>query len=249
MPPSELYLVGTVHNDLRGPRRLITILDHLCPDVVSVESTEKDAVNARARIDDIYAQVGASGLAWVVTKIMFTDRMSYDVKGINGYRFERECAYAWSLLNAKTCVAVEREWTPALRATIVADVKRCAGNLSREYADSPAPANDYQKSVDDHYRRAVVHGLPVNDADRAVLADRDPAMAQRLRALEKRVVHISGVMHISGRYKNLAHHCEDLEPTLMTLYDAESIIDEKCRKFCEAIGLPTERLSAASPSR
>jgi len=249
MPPSELYLVGTVHNDLRGPRRLIDILDHLNPDIVSVESTEQDAARARARIDDAYARVGETGVEWLLSKILFKNRLSYGMPEINRFRFERECAYAWSVLKGKRCVPVEREWAPALRAIIVADVERRAGNLSREYAGSPAPAEEYQQSVDGHYCRAVRHGLPVNDADLAVLADRDPAMAERLHALDGRVVHISGVLHIAGRYANLAEHCADIDPTLMTLYDAEFILESRGRKACEASGLPAERLSAADPSR
>jgi hypothetical protein len=247
MPPSELFFVGTVHNDLKGPLRLLHILDHLNPDVVSIESTESARTPSR-RKDDV-VRVDELRLADELAECMYADRMSYCIQDILNFAFERECAYSWAVLNNKRYVAVEEEHSPELKKELSAGYQRIAENHRKEYAGVVRPAPAFQSSVDMLYSLANMRGLPVTARDRAVLADRDEVMARRLHGLDGKVVHISGVMHICGHYLNLAERCNVLEPTLMTLYDAEIMLDHEGRRKCEQWGLPAERLSAYAPSR
>lgn len=43
MTPPNLYIVGTIHNDFKGPQRLESLLQRLKPEIVAVESSKKMA--------------------------------------------------------------------------------------------------------------------------------------------------------------------------------------------------------------
>jgi hypothetical protein len=239
--PSPLYLVGTVHNDLKGPQRMLSILYHFMPDVVSVENTHEGVKDFCAAMDVLVSEKGLEALAEVTMHMVYGnyhERLSWPIKAIARYSFETPCAYAWALLNNRAFHYAEKPRSQALNAAIAEHNRRICASIINDYAGVEEPGRAFKASTDEYYGQAKHHGVLPTQEDAEVIADRDQGMAESLRTLEGRVVHFSGLMHVFGYYRNLTKTVADLKPIPLTLLDGENLLSQESIQCLRALRIP-----------
>ncbi len=216
--PSQLYLIGTVHNDFDGPRRLEKILEVLQPDQVTVEYDQNRAIN--------YHQLQV----WLKTGIVTEEKLARV--------FLREFSGTYLETSRRVVRVADYEYGVSLEYC-----QRRGINLhfSEELASAETeivlkdsqiwqylnsflnlPPEEAINHISQLYQKIDEEEIASSELERFALESRDKSTEKVIRALDRRVVQVSGATHVFGAYDNLYQRLQDLNPTRIKLCDADN---------------------------
>jgi len=209
MAPEKIYLVGTVHTDLKGPDRIRKVLRYLSPDVICMEC-DKEALK---NYETFMTFRKAKGRGAAIRKYM----QSLGIKKSNGRKGRRNKGKG---VNMDTMgKVVDAHWYE-----YVVSKEYCGDEKKLELIDQPTrerkgdasfvgssaeeegmqglfsrSPEDYQKHIEEHYRD--VGGIA--GADVTWYFERDSHMAKEIMTADGVVVVLGGLLHSFGDYTNL----------------------------------------------
>src|SRR3989344_9483243 len=199
----KVTLIGTFHYDPRGRQRLTRLLDHLEPNIVTIESNPKTANRVKriaARIDSL-SWYDILELGIYAMKGMDPNQVRSTLR-IEGYEYFAARDYC-SKIGSPLVFA-----DPLLEAFLDKNKERISSEVSKIIKMTEA---DLRKAGEEFYGKPiVVSGDIVDD-----FAKRDEATERIIRSQNGHVVHISGLTHMYGNYENLFQKLRDLSPQRM----------------------------------
>lgn len=199
----ELYLIGTLHYDFRGPARLQKIFPIISPDIISVEYDQQTVI----RLDFIErCKLSAEGMQSLVAH--FCRSGDYNPETVRQFI---------PILDFEYFVAKEycRQKQKPLIFSDLGDPFISQQHL--HYALSNPP-EQLQQGIETTYQNPYFVVPPEMVPN---LLKRDAYTETLLRSLSGRVIHLSGAAHLFGNYHNLYERLRDLNPTRIMLNQAD----------------------------
>ncbi len=207
MPPSKLYIVGTMHIDLKGPKRLRKLLHEINPDHISVEidPITQERVIADPRLKEFY------------TTFRYPDHDTIKaILKVAGYE-----------------LGVSRQFSdvnPAIvhfTDDIPSDIDLVDLIIRMNHALASFSAFTIEGFNEAVVQRAYDLRSPYDNLEELmsfeVISKRDIAAEEAIRNLDGRVVHVGGLAHSFGNYHNLYDRLKDLNPRRIKLCDVDDL--------------------------
>lgn len=219
--PEKLYLIGTVHVDLKGYRRVTKLLNTILPDNVSIEYSPS-LFNATIipTYADIEPRVQNAIKKYkdhnpnVETARKLVELSSYEVNASLNYCWshgrmlwmDEDLSKIKFRLDGKEGLAND-----FFRQAIIMDVQNLSSEIEAMYNAVTRPEVLNQVLKKDPNFQKIFESFENRDAVREA----------RIRQMNGTVVAIAGLNHIFGTYNNLYERLNDLNPTRMTLADVD----------------------------
>lgn len=230
--PTELILIGVLHDDIKGRERVTKALEHFKPDIVTVEYPDymREFMEGLTQALDSPDNL-ESAVSWTAEKEQPNANKETLSALIKATFFEYVAASKYCEQNGIPLVLIDfnRPTNDIPTATRQVREDPTSGyNTSLDRA-LQGTAENYIASVDRGYERKHTSLLERGEARVREMQHRDDAMAEYLESTAGRVVHIGGLFHFEldysqyGGTQNLLERLSYLKPTFLTLKEADNL--------------------------
>jgi hypothetical protein len=236
---SNIVLVGTVHSDFRGPERLMKILNFYRNPLITLESTVKDAEEARSKHsqhkksieDKIMASPGVFSESQIFALRAYVNSMSYESN--TPYAFQEKKSDSLIFPIGVTIENLDKWMDYKVQQYIASggDISKLTGLNDPSIQDLLNNGLDiHQKAIDETYKEDDCSFMKniMGEIFPYLANKRDELFAKQIKELEQQhperaIVGIFGTMHIFGNYEgNLYEQLDDLKPTRIKLIEADN---------------------------
>lgn len=208
----EIILCGVVHSDICGIERLKKVLEKEKPDCITLECSQENLQSSLNAIKELDKKKLA--LTYGTRKIEFTPFKQNDIVKMNKETitkffsqifFELRESKEYSEKNNIKIVCVEKDqYINEHYKLISRDIKK--GTIYYFSAFSPDhfefPPDAFKKISDVFYKDT--EKIKINDELKNILVIRDEYSINEILKLDyKKILHIGGVRHFYGNYKNM----------------------------------------------
>lgn len=215
-----IYLIGTDHLDVLGPKRLEKILNYIRPGVIALEATEEFS---KKRTKEHNTTVLCANLIKAVLEIQYGEKADNFMQRI------------WLLWGYEDWVTEtykkDHQGTKLLYLDNLTESEANAFDydgwgveLNDVLNKSP---EEYQKETDISYDDNSVDDFTAQELQK-LLIERDEFTETRIREVFRftveDMVYVGGADHIFGNYHNLYERLKDLNPVRKKLRDAEEFV-------------------------
>jgi SAM-dependent methyltransferase len=222
--PVNVYLIGTIHKDVRGRQRLEKILEHLRPDAITIEA-DKEFLKQATEIDELASwspskQREILGDVYGGSSITNAGLTAF----LDNYLFEIRTAREYARRNGIRFVPAD----PTMTQVLVQQLKSASGsdvaiakNFEQEWDALVLGANEdvlrmLSQKIDRFYSPSDKQVPP------ELTETRDPNYVRAIRDNAHGVVaHICGSAHLTGNYDNLPTRLSDLPHKVVLLNSAD----------------------------
>ncbi len=233
-----LHLIGTIHNDLKGPERLEAVLNYLKPEILAVEGCQ-DAFQQLRELDEKYSDLLIKVLK---AKGAQADLIHYFEKTFSKreiYELEKSIQFAdnnkipiffldSSEYTAESVDVIEKKLNPLIEAI------KC---FPIDLNNAPVPSIDSEiRKIDGVYDSInfrmnsstslapLLFEEELSSLRGHVIGRRDAVFEQKIRTLvkqnpEKRIVTVTGALHLvpDPQQQTLYERIKDLQPERLLL--------------------------------
>ncbi len=244
---ANLYLIGTIHIDTKGPGRLEKFLNHVRPDTIGIELPEgaippnitPEQVKQRKTMVDSFAHSIELAMMFK-THPKIIQRIGEVIRAY-GYEGATPIKYINNSQNDTRLLCLDYR-TKSLEQEMQKRMKEMANVTEKITSFSPekiAPliefAEKYEQFIDEMYTDIT----PISDLTRKfeiengngaeflnnVTRDRDEYTAAKIREVlptaKHTMVYIGGLDHLFGTYHNLYERLRDLNPVRLKLNEVD----------------------------
>lgn len=215
--PSELYIIGTVHVDVKGPDRLRKLLYHLRPQHVVLEADQRSAAMAHQARELLSSEEGFREMIAGCIKLYKGANPAAVARVLKVSTFEYfACKDFCEAVNIPLYLAdeIDWEWLDAQMRNPRSEIYR---DLVRHLRMTPSGLS---RSVTQYYRGNLGR---ISAELLASYVPQEKAIATKAASLDGIVVTVTGLRHSHGAHYNLYERLRDLHPVRMTLLDADKL--------------------------
>ncbi|MBS3140268.1 hypothetical protein J4479_04660 [Candidatus Woesearchaeota archaeon] len=201
---TEIILIGTHHYDPQGRKRLTRLLNHLKPDVVSIELTEqkmkdRERLEAERKRPEYHSE-----LQWYARNVGVKISNIKFILETEGYEYYAARDYC------------QKQQIPLVPADPWLD----------EYFNSSEKLQTEVKrfvklrveEIEERVQESYSSSVTLVESEIKAFEKRDAEAEKIIRSLDGRIVHVAGLLHVyAGNYNNLFKRLADLSPKRMRL--------------------------------
>ncbi len=224
---ARLYMVGTNHRDLKGPKRLEKFLNFVRPDLIGIESTEEDYISRIENHEKLKSSEALMKLK--LSQEYGWKKTEFILKYLNSQNYESWVSYEFSKRNIGTkvipCDKFKKEKVTAIINQIYEVGNASADFLNRNLSIeelSKLDFEEYQSHMDLVYHLSSIEEFKKDpEMFRNLFLLRDSWTELKIKKAfsetEHTMVYVGGAMHIFGDYYNLGERLSDLSPVRIKL--------------------------------